>query len=93
MKEVMIKIEGLTKRYGDTEVLQNIDMEIQKGEIYGIIGRSGVGKSTLLRCINGLEKYQGGRLLVEGTDIDSLTEKTPRIPQKYRHDFSAVFST
>ena len=50
----MIKIQNLNKYYGDVQILKNVDMEISKGEIFGIIGHSGAGKSTLLRCINGL---------------------------------------
>ncbi|WP_141091229.1 ATP-binding cassette domain-containing protein, partial [Campylobacter concisus] len=54
----MIKIENLSKFYGDTQILFDINLEVKKGEIFAIVGHSGAGKSTLLRCINGLESYQ-----------------------------------
>lgn len=58
----MIEILNLQKFYGDTKVLRDINVEIDKGDIYGLLGVSGAGKSTLLRCINGLESYEAGSL-------------------------------
>ena len=55
----MIKINGLSKSYGKTEVLKNISMEFFKGKVYGIVGENGAGKTTLFRCIAGLEIYNG----------------------------------
>ena len=52
----MIKIEGLKKSFSKTEVLKDINLEISKGETIAIIGPSGTGKSTLLRCLNFLER-------------------------------------
>ena len=60
----MIIAENLCKNYGDLQVLKNINLKIEDGDIYGLVGKSGVGKSTLLRCINGLETYQSGSLKV-----------------------------
>lgn len=65
----MIIAENLCKNYGDLQVLKNINLKIEDGDIYGLVGKSGVGKSTLLRCINGLETYQSGSLKVEGEEI------------------------
>ena len=62
----MIKLENVSKNFGDLEVLKDISIEIADHEIFGIIGQSGAGKSTLLRCINGLEDYQSGRIEVDG---------------------------
>ena len=53
----MIKISNLKKSFKDITVLENINLEINDGDIYGLVGLSGAGKSTLLRCINGLERY------------------------------------
>lgn len=66
----MIKVEGLVKRFGDATVLNGIDLEIQQGEIIVVIGPSGTGKSTLLRCLNFLERPDAGRLKVGDLDID-----------------------
>jgi len=61
-----LEIEGLVKRFGQTEVLRGIDLEVESGEVMVIIGPSGSGKSTFLRCINHLEKINAGRLWVDG---------------------------
>lgn len=53
----MIEIQNLKKSFGKLNVLKDINLTINDGEIFGIVGKSGVGKSTLLRCINGLETY------------------------------------
>jgi ABC-2 type transport system ATP-binding protein len=55
----MIKINGLHKTYGNTEVLKNINLVFSKGYVYGIAGENGAGKTTLFRCIAGLENYDG----------------------------------
>lgn len=55
----MIEIKGLTKKYGDKIVLNNINLQFNKGKVYGIVGENGAGKTTLFRCISGLEKYDG----------------------------------
>lgn len=55
----MIKINGLSKSYGNNVVLKNITMEFSKGNAYGIVGENGAGKTTLFRCIAGLESYNG----------------------------------
>ena len=69
-KEIIIKIENLVKRFGKLEVLKGVNMEVKKKETIVIIGPSGGGKSTLLRCINKLEHYQGGKIYLDGKDID-----------------------
>lgn len=66
----MIELEGLVKRFGDTTVLDGIDLEIQEGEIIVVIGPSGTGKSTLLRCMNFLERPDAGRLRIGDLDLD-----------------------
>ncbi|MEJ5258384.1 MAG: amino acid ABC transporter ATP-binding protein [Fervidobacterium sp.] len=69
--EIIIKIENLVKRFGKLEVLKGVNLEVRKQEAIVIIGPSGGGKSTLLRCINKLEEYQGGKIYLDGVDIES----------------------
>ncbi|ANE36226.1 amino acid ABC transporter, ATP-binding protein [Campylobacter iguaniorum] len=70
----MIKIENLTKNYGDLKVLNSISTHITKSEVVAIIGPSGGGKSTFLRCINRLEEPTSGHIFINGKDI--LDKKT-----------------
>ena len=58
----MISVRGLVKRHGDLEVLRGIDLDVSKGEVAAIIGPSGGGKSTFLRCLNGLEGFEAGEV-------------------------------
>ena len=65
-----LKIDGLTKKYGDTTILSNIDLSINKGDTLMICGPSGCGKSTLLRCLNGLEQVEAGSLTIGERHVD-----------------------
>jgi polar amino acid transport system ATP-binding protein len=65
----LVEIAEIRKRFGAVEVLKGISLTLEKGEIVAVIGRSGSGKSTMLRCINGLEKVQAGRIVVDGIDV------------------------
>ena len=84
----MIKIKNVIKYYGETQILENVNMNIDKGEIFGIIGHSGAGKSTLLRCINRLEEYQGGKIEVDNRDVKKLNENQLR---ELRKDLGMIF--
>lgn len=84
----MIKIENLSKFYGYTQILFDVNLEVKKGEIFAIVGHSGAGKSTLLRCINGLESYQGGSLKVFNQEIKNLDETQQR---HLRRDVGMIF--
>jgi methionine import ATP-binding protein metN len=84
----VIKIENLTKFYGGTQILYDVNLEVAKGEIFAIVGHSGAGKSTLLRCINGLESYQGGSLKVFDQEIKNLDEMQQR---HLRRDVGMIF--
>ena len=68
-RKTVIKINGLTKEFGNLKVLKGISTEIKEGEVISIIGPSGSGKSTFLRCINKLEEATSGELLVNGKNI------------------------
>lgn len=87
-RKIVIKIEKLSKFYGDTQILFDINLEVKKGEIFAIVGHSGAGKSTLLRCINGLESYQGGSLKVFDQEIKNLDETQQR---HLRRDVGMIF--
>ncbi len=67
--DVLIKVDNLQKSFGDNQVLKGINAEIHKGDVMVVIGASGSGKSTFLRCLNLLEEPTGGTILFEGTDI------------------------
>lgn len=69
MTDSIIKIINLRKSFGDHEVLKGVDLEIKKGEVVSVIGASGSGKSTMLRCINLLETPSGGEILYNGNSI------------------------
>ncbi len=65
----LISIQGIRKRFGETEVLRDVSMDVEKGEAICIIGPSGSGKSTLLRCINALVPVDAGRISVGGLEV------------------------
>ena len=67
--EVAIEISGLNKWFGHFHVLREIDLKVMRGERIVICGPSGSGKSTLLRCINRIEDWQRGRVIVDGTEL------------------------
>jgi len=84
----MIKIRNLKKHYNTTLVLNDVNIDINKGEIFAIVGHSGAGKSTLMRCINGLESYTDGSLEVNGKEIKSLNKEQLRT---FRKDIGMIF--
>ncbi|CAD7286305.1 amino acid ABC transporter ATP-binding protein [Campylobacter suis] len=78
----MIEIRNLCKNYGDLQVLKDISVDIKQGEIIAIIGPSGGGKSTFLRCINRLEEPSSGHIKINGEDIVSKDVDINKIRQK-----------
>jgi ABC-2 type transport system ATP-binding protein len=68
MSESVISVHGLTKRYGSTVAIADVSLDVQRGEIFGIIGRNGAGKTTTVECLQGLRRADGGRLRVLGLD-------------------------
>ncbi len=88
MKEV-IRIENLSKSFGDLQVLKNINLTIEEGEVVSCIGASGSGKSTLLRCLNVLETHDSGTIYFEGKNINS---KDLNI-NKYRSNVGMIFQS
>ena len=90
MREEVLRIENLKKRYGRLQVLKGINLTVYKGETIVIIGPSGGGKSTLLRCINHLENYEDGKIYFLGeliqhgkTDFNQLRSKIGMVFQHF----------
>lgn len=71
----MIQIEGITKSFGQLQVLKGIDLNIDKGEVVSIVGQSGAGKTTLLQIIGTLDRADSGRVIINGTDVSRMKEK------------------
>lgn len=71
----MIKLEGITRKFGSLEVLKGIDMEIDKGEVVSIVGPSGAGKTTLLQIMGTLDKPNTGSVCIDGTNVSQMKEK------------------
>ena len=88
MSEELLKIEGLKKSFGKLEVLKGLTTTIKKGEVVVMIGPSGGGKSTFLRCMNLLEQPTEGRIVFDDIDIVSADEKTKN---KVRSEMGTVF--
>ena len=92
MGEPIIQLKHLTKRFGSGDgqvrALEDISIDIQAGEIFGVIGLSGAGKSTLVRCINLLERPTGGEVVVDGQDMMRLS---PRQLREARKSIGMIF--
>ena len=86
-KNVILEVQDLKMKFGKLEVLKGITTEIKKGEVVSIIGPSGGGKSTFLRCLNLLEKPDGGKIFYKGQDVTSAKLNTA----KYRQSIGMVF--
>jgi arginine/lysine/histidine transport system ATP-binding protein len=88
-KNVILRVEGLKKSFGDLQVLQGLDLDVHEGEVISIIGPSGCGKSTFLRCLNLLEKPDSGSIFFEGHDITAaktdVTAYRRRIGMVFQH--------
>ena len=94
MSQPIIQIQHLNKTFGTgptaVHALEDINLEIEAGEIFGIIGLSGAGKSTLVRCMNLLERPTTGSVLVDGKDLTKLRDKQLR---QARQDISMIFQS
>ena len=92
MSETIIELRRLSKTFGTgdgrVEALKDVSIQIEKGDIFGIIGLSGAGKSTLVRCINLLEKPTSGEVILNGQNLMELSEKELR---KTRQSISMIF--
>lgn len=82
MKREMIRIENLKKSFGDLEVLKEVNLNVNESDVVVLIGASGSGKSTLLRCINFLEIKNGGKIVIEGEEVDPKSHNLNEVRQK-----------
>lgn len=88
----ILEVKNLRKRFGDTEVLKGIDLTLKKGEVLSIIGSSGGGKTTLLRCLNFLEKANSGEIIVNGQSVYLAKEsEKPVVTPEAQLSFGLVF--
>jgi putative ABC transport system ATP-binding protein len=85
----MLQLRQLAKHYGATPVFAQVDLDLAAGEFVAIVGESGVGKSTLLNCIAGLDTPSAGRVEVDGVDVATLTE--PQLARLRREKLGFVF--
>ncbi len=85
----MIQVTHLSKTYGEVTVLKDISLHVAKGEVISIIGPSGTGKSTFLRCLNLLEQPSGGSVFVDGIDLLDNKSDVPRIRQRMNMVFQS----
>lgn len=88
MAETLLQVKNLVKEYGETRILDGVNLDIARGEVVVVVGPSGCGKSTLLRCINALEPIQGGQVLLEGKAVgkdhlEELRQKIGMVFQSY----------
>ena len=88
--DIMVSIQHLSKSFGETEVLRDVNVDVKRGEVVVVLGPSGSGKSTMLRCINLLETPSGGHIFIEGqeitgpnTNVDKLREHVGMVFQQF----------
>jgi len=90
MTEAIVQFDAVHKSFGPIEVLKGVSFEVRRGEVVCLIGQSGSGKSTALRCINGLERINAGRIRVAGHDVGSNPDVDLRA---VRRDVGIVFQS
>ncbi|WP_445506075.1 amino acid ABC transporter ATP-binding protein [Niallia sp. 03190] len=88
-QEALLEVQGLSKSFGEKQVLNDVNLSINKGNVVVILGPSGCGKSTLLRCLNGLENIQAGKIIFDGSEV-AQNEKSW---QKMRQKIGMVFQS
>lgn len=86
MQNRILEISGLRKHFGDLEVIQSVDLTMDRGDVVSIIGASGSGKTTMLRCVNLLEEFQGGSIAIGGEKIgyEDRGDRRVELPERVR---------
>ena len=85
----LLSVQGLAKRYGEAWIFSNLSLTIDRGELVALLGESGVGKSTLLNCVAGLDTADAGSVTLAGRDVLAMTE--PEAARLRREDLGFVF--
>ena len=80
-------VQGLAKRYGEAVVFRNVALEVGAGEFVAIVGESGVGKSTLLNCLAGLDSWDEGSVAVDGVDLATMDDEARALLRRRRIGF------
>jgi polar amino acid transport system ATP-binding protein len=78
----LVELHNVVKRFGANTVLDRVSLSVEAGEIIAVIGRSGSGKSTMLRCINGLEPIQEGRIVFDGETVNDPATNLRKLRQR-----------
>ena len=89
----ILRLDAVVKRYADRTILNGVSTDVQPGEVVVIIGPSGTGKSTLLRCVNGLEDIQDGRITFEGRAVHAHARSVIEIRKRIGMIFRASTCT
>jgi putative ABC transport system ATP-binding protein len=87
LADAVLAIAALAKRYGTSTVFADVDLVLGAGEFVAVVGESGVGKSTLLNCVAGLDRIDAGSVRVAGTDIHALAEPAQAVFRRHRLGF------
>ena len=83
----MLEVQDLAKRYGDVPVFRDVSLSVAAGEFVAIVGESGVGKSTLLNCMAGLDTWDEGRIAVDGTELAALADEDRALLRRQKLGF------
>jgi putative ABC transport system ATP-binding protein len=83
----MLQVEALAKRYGQVAVFRDVSLAVTAGEFVAIVGESGVGKSTLLNCMAGLDVWQAGRIVIDGVDLAGLDDEARALLRRQKLGF------
>jgi len=83
----LLEVRQLAKRYGNARVFEHIDLQVQAGEIVAILGESGVGKSTLLNCIAGLDSVDAGSVFITGAEVTAMSEREQALMRRAQLGF------